>query len=277
MDWNQLPLKTRLLLGAYRSYMLYGHKTMGMAAVIAGQIIYSKYIRKEMPRVGGEFWSRKPRRVTKKVFISTDRRQNKRIKAIERKLKAIELKLHDLPGAEAVITSTVAISLLTGMAQGDTSLTREGLRAALKSLQLKGWVRTNDAGSDQQYLRMLIIQDLFGASVAPVAYDGTNQETLSRSVLESNNFFALKRHENRRRYKIRLDRFYQLNIDKGSSKYMSTFKYYKQFKNPIMLDYTGTAATQDSSGKNAFYLMLLSNEATNGPFVRFESRIRFYD
>lgn len=156
---------------------------------------------------------------------------------------------------------------LSLIAQGDEDTNRNGNSVKLKSIQYRGKVARNPAGSTTQTLRMILFIDKLNG--AP----GVTEPLVSDApygVLANPSTISQVRFENRKRYTILKDRTFQVNDE---SKQTVVLKYYKKMNMKIEF--------KDDTTLNALYnnlwLLLISDSAENGPSWDSEARIRFLD
>ncbi len=194
-------------------------------------------------------------------------RQIKRLKSGQ---SGKEWKTHDILVSETV-TSTGSVTPLTLIAQGATSLTREGLRIKLQSMQIKGKLEGNAASSVSHcWFRCIVVQDNEQHGTVAGLTD----------YLESADDIAFIEHDKRQRWKTILDKHmdlsnYALNDTSTLIPRRRSYKFYKKWKTPKNLTFLGVAATQASQGRGNLYLIMISSQAANGPVIELNFRFRF--
>lgn len=161
---------------------------------------------------------------------------------------------------------------LTDMAEGDTSITRTGLKVSGRSLEIRSLIVW--PASSTQPCRVIIVQDKCQAGVIPAVY-GTS------GVLEQNDVGSL--YENLtvpNRFRILSDKTYTYpnNLDAASS-YSKSYQLKLNLKlKPI--HYVGSGAADADMGKNNIYMILMTNtnlaNATAPDFI-FNSRFLYDD
>lgn len=175
----------------------------------------------------------------------------------------VEVKHADVSFTSAV-SSTPAVSYLSGIAQGDSNLTRDG-----NSVKLLGGrftqVLTIDPSASTSYIRTMIVADTRGAGAAPSAAD----------IFDSATVVGLPNLDTApNRFMILYDTFDTLSIN-GSRSVVHDFDLAKVANLHLM--FNGTAATVGSSSGLTLWLISMSNEATNTVGRRSECRLFFVD
>lgn len=197
------------------------------------------------------------------VPLSNARRLSKRVKKLERGITGCEWKTHDVAGG-GNMTTAGTIELLTGIQQGDTSLTREGLKIRLQSLFVQGIVNTNSSLDSSCHGRLIIFFDTQQHGTAPVVTD----------VLETADELALPEHENQNRFIIVKDKHFVITPQISGSAASRFFKIYRKFKGRRIF-YIGTGAAAANMGKGQLYALYISGQGTYPPVLDFEARVRF--
>lgn len=234
------------------SYRKYGRRALGTAISAGVGYATRKAINYALSR-------RRGGRVSGQI-----RRLDRRITNVARNCRK-EVKTHDKTASGSQGTSGTIIPL-SFIAQGDTSLTREGLQINPKYMQFKLSLKKNaNSGS---IFRMIIFKDREKQSGA------TSTNPTATDLLESDDFLAYPEHDKRPRFKIYRDMLIALDgvqvsecVEKGMIK----------FSNKTRIWYGGTAADEQSAGKNALYMYLVSDDNTNQPSYEINTRLRFTD
>lgn len=188
-------------------------------------------------------------------------RINKRLRRLER--GSGEVKTHDVDG-QFTANTTGQIIPISMIAQGDTSITREGLQIKPLSLEVKV-LTTSDASSTVATTHRLIV-------FKDKEMHGTHPTVAN--ILESDGLLALPEHDTRPRFKFYRDVIISAEKAAQDSIY---YKTYIKFKNKTRIYYSGTTAAEASSGKNQLYLYFLTNQATNTPDSYYQIRLRYRD
>ncbi len=119
----------------------------------------------------------------------------------------IEKKFHDVPlGNTAVVAAGTFTSLLSGIAQGNTAITRVGMRAFVWSVdckvELDRFTLADVAADSKGLVRVLMIQDKQSNGQTP-----TLAQVLSASTYPTQSFHN---PENQRRYNILYDKVHNI-------------------------------------------------------------------
>jgi len=194
-------------------------------------------------------------------------RTAKRLARLEKKIKASELKTHDVTVDQSV-DMTGSVLHLTGIAQGDQSLNREGLKINLTKLYGNIQVYGNETDTNDQLIRVMIVNDKDCDGALPVISD----------ILESVHTYSLKKHEERHRYRIMFDKTFTLPLAEGGGR---KYKYLKVStklpKKGLTIFYDGTgSAIADANSNNLFLVLLAADNGTNHPYITSRWRMRFY-
>lgn len=173
--------------------------------------------------------------------------------------------------------TTESVTCITNMSQGNTELTRTGNVVALKSLELRGWIKWDDttANGIMEYVRVLIVEDFNNNGGTPPTY---------LDIYKNNDpHINLRTLDNRRRFKIWMDKVYSADGDK----HIRLIKKYKKFKmkrdknnNPtISKKVYFDGSTGNDYTKNHLFLMIIGSTATanSASETSFVSRVRYYD
>lgn len=182
----------------------------------------------------------------------------KQIKNIKRNVDFNEDKFHAVNGS-GTVSNNGGISLLTGMAQGDTDQTRDGNSIKSKRLEFR-LTCDKDATATNTYVRAIIFKDKRSNGVVP---------TVAELVTNANCYTPLN-PDNRTRFKVYFDRTVSLDGGRGIT---SVMKWQKRIYHP--LEYTGATGAQSSCDRNHFYLFLITNEDTNKPTANWTTMFHF--
>lgn len=188
-----------------------------------------------------------------------------------------EKKHVDVTRANAVVTSAGSMTLLNGLTQGTTDVTRVGDDVKFTSSFLRMGIQHNSAVTSGEFLRFILFRDNQSNGAAPSGND---------LLVTSSDPFSPLNLDYSRRFKILKDKIY-CTSDSGSNEaqYLKFFLDFSKVKpshsskvNIHKTDYgLGNAGTVADISTGAYYIWLCSNEAVNGPFVRFTNRLRYVD
>lgn len=173
----------------------------------------------------------------------------------------VEKKYLDVTGA-ADSSATLVATLLNGIAQGDTSITRNG--DSIKYINC--FIRMNftlHASGTQSRVRVILLRDIQcnGGLSATGNILASNTNILSPRNLDWN-----------KRYKVYKDKTLVLNTDFPEKSLIFSLKKIK-----FHTRYTDENATIASISTNSLLWCVMTDEATNVPAYTFYSRLRFID
>lgn len=198
----------------------------------------------------------------------TNGRLVKRIRRLEKGQTGKELKQKDiLAYNEESLTTTASVVLITGIEQGNTSLTREGLWVKLHSIQMIGQFMRPANNAGPVLVELALVCDRRNQGEDPSWAD----------VFESDALTQFKEHDEGSRFKILFRKRFDCTRTDATTASYRMFKYYKRFKNPVNLQYSGTGATVASVTKNSHFLLIRSNAASASPTATINCRIRYTD
>lgn len=166
------------------------------------------------------------------------------------------------------VVDTATITLLNGMARGDTASTREGRKLKIKSCYIRSLITQHNSQNDDDIVRTMIVYDKQSNGAAPAITD-----ILTASTVE-----AFNNLDNRERFVVLMDKVSRLASQGSTVDCMSFFKKYI----PLNLD---TVYNSNNNGdvtdiaSGALYLVQLGTEPTDteDPANSTNVRIRFVD
>lgn len=179
----------------------------------------------------------------------------------------VEYKSHDEIQTENP-TTTGGIISLTNVIQGDSSIFRDGNQIKMTSFNMKYRLTHNASGNAYQTVRMILFLDRQNNN--PGSTDPSVSGTI-HSILDNATIPSQMKLSNAKRYKVLLDKTYNLQDGQRES---ITGKYFKKFKG-IKIRYE--SGTTNPARENNLWLLTLSNVATNTPAVQLTTRVRFVD
>ena len=172
-----------------------------------------------------------------------------------------ELKAVDTSVNQSADT-TGGVVLLSGIARGDDINQRTGREVTLRSIECRFLGRvTAGTGIDQQQ-RLLLVYDRQSNGAAPTVAD----------VLGSANVLYPRNLENRRRFKVLYDRYFQLNAsgEPGSEK---VFKFYRRLRHPMVFN-SGNAGTVADITSGAIHAVICGSAAPGATAGTIQGRVR---
>lgn len=157
--------------------------------------------------------------------------------------------------------------LLNGTTQGDGINQREGRQIYVQSVQCNFRAEWNSAAATSPATyRVILFMDKQSNGAAPAVGDLLDTSTALACD-------ALRNLNNRKRFKILLDRRYAMSPTGASNSAIVDSFYLKKF---ITTQYNaGTAGTVADISSNSIYLLATSDEAVNGPNNSGHIRVRF--
>lgn len=157
-------------------------------------------------------------------------------------------------------STTAAIAVLTGVAQGDDATDRNGNSILAKYMQVR--VDTTMSGSATATVtRMIILVD--------TQNQGTNP-TAALILQDPTTYLSPLNIDSTQRFTVLCDKFFTTSIN---GQRMTNYKRYIPLN--FHLKYTGSAGS--TFNKNNIFVLYMSNEATNVPDFTLYSRLVFYD
>ncbi len=182
-----------------------------------------------------------------------------------KKLINVEFKNHDVSGTTVSVTVAPIIVPLTNIAQGDTTITRDG--ASLKVMSLRCSYSLNANASAQNTLvRVMIVID---RQTNEAIYTGGD---LLLDVTSGDNIVSPRNLNNNTRFKVLYDRVHAFTELGVSSNHRL---FYKKLNLKLRFDNAAGAITSLTQSSMSFVFM--SNQSTNTPTITHANRIRFID
>jgi hypothetical protein len=186
-------------------------------------------------------------------------------KSIKR-LVNTEIKCSELTASGTAITNSGVIKQLTALAQGDTSITRDGdsLRILKSTLRM---VLVKNASATQTNVRIIVVRDRMNQGAAPAVTDILNT---------ASPYFGIAiEQKNRDRFTFLYDKLFCINQLVASTTMAVQDVFH--VNNPKHVHYSGVDATDASAGPGSVWLLAIANEATNEPSISYSFRMEFVD
>ena len=190
---------------------------------------------------------------------------SKRVDKIERGGEK-ELKTYDTDASGTAGTNWQLLNL-SSMAQGSTSLTREGLQIRPKHLTLKWQIESNVNNDDVTRVRIILFRDK--------EMHGTNPTIAQLLEGVSPDELSFPEHDTRPRFTIIRDKVITLNTAITGTETGRTGKFYYVFPKNARIYYQGTTAVATDMGKNQMYVFIYATDNTYQIGYNFNSRLRF--
>lgn len=192
-----------------------------------------------------------------------------KIQSLENRLKRVEkggnkeLKTHDYTHSGQDITNTGVVYHISNIAQGSSSLTRNGLEIRLHSVYFKTYSTHSSAIGSHN--RNILFFDTENDGALPGVAD----------VLETASSLAFKEHDEKGRFKFIWDTNWTQNLKAVGNLELHYKEKYKRFKNPKTIYYRGTASPVANAGKNNLFLLVIGNLGSTYDEQIVNIRLRF--
>jgi len=170
----------------------------------------------------------------------------------------------------STMNTTTTMTLLNGLQAGTGATQRVGQTISIRSLEIRGYCAVDVAAANGQVVRYIVVLDRQTNGAAPVA---------ATDILSTNNVVGLRALTNRKRFKILLDKTYQLGPFTGDES-QAIYHHYLKFRRPIKEEFNaGNAGTVADIATNSMYLVVLGTEAPGNTDALYamDVRIRYTD
>ena len=211
-------------------------------------------------------YSRRPRRTTRRLSYTRGARNAYALAKQAAKdiwyLKGLvnSEMLHNSGIGSVNTSSTGTMTLLNGIAQGDTDTERTGKSILMRNVHIRLVFTQNSAATATTY-RVMVVKDLQQISdTTPAITD----------VLESANPLSPLKQSNAGRFKVLKSWLFTTDDDKAQTKII---QYYNDFR--FHTRYNGTTATDIQ--KNGLYLLTICDQATNQPSMAYSWKVGYHD
>lgn len=178
-------------------------------------------------------------------------------KQLKRMIPKQEWKVKDATAAAAVVTTTATQVHLTNIVQGITENDRIGNRFRVRSWLLRLGIQPN-VTAVQNFLRVILVKN----------DDGGSSVTMAELLEAATDYSSPLNDGFGQSFKVLFDKTYAVSTT-GSGPQVD--KIYRKLNIPV--EWNADSAVT----KNSLHLILLSDQATNGPTVKYYSRIRYTD
>lgn len=172
-----------------------------------------------------------------------------------------------------LVYSTASITLLNGLVPGTGASQRVGMKVALRTIELRGFVESYTGTGLEQEDRIMLLLDKQPNGVGPTAIT----DFLTAATVVSPRNLA-----NRKRFKLLWDQTFALGAVATTTGTVTTrcFKKYLRFGVPLIVDFnTGTAGTIADIVSNSLHFITFGTEGvgTQGATSSFFIRVRYTD
>lgn len=203
---------------------------------------------------------------------------DKRIKKINSKM---ELKFNDVFQSSISIDDTAGngvMTLLNGIATGDSNITRDGNEIFGTSIQFRGVYSSDGDSLGITLLRTIVFWDSQSNGAAP-----TQGQLLELGIVTSA-LFAPYNMNNQKRFKIVYDKLITLNPQAGidaagttTDAFPNSMVFKKKIKLGRIVKYSGATAAIGDIASNSLYVYQVSNQAAEFPLAAVGYRFIFKD
>lgn len=172
-----------------------------------------------------------------------------------------EMYKYDINETGANLTSSGQVSLMCGIAQGDSEYTRTGNSIFVRSFNLDGDIKFNSAGNPQQVVKIALIMDKQQVGDTAPAIGDIYQQVTPHGHLNASTVG---------RFSVLFSRIYKVDASNPTA----IVKINKAMRQHIRFNGSAAADVQ----KNALYLIWISDQASaNYPTIRYTSRLSYHD
>ncbi len=155
-------------------------------------------------------------------------------------------------------SSTPLTQALITPAQGDSTQQRNGNSIKVTNIALRIFAHAGTAGVQTQVLRWLLVRDNQTAGSPPLS-----------EILKVASVFSFRKITDEfKRFTVLWDQ--TVCLSKDTARGCLYKEYYKKVQNHVKF-----VTSTDTQG--AYYLLIVANQASNGPVFEVESRLRFVD
>jgi len=198
----------------------------------------------------------------------TNKSLNRKIKRIQ---NDIELKYKDVYSAATDISTTTALTLLNGISQGDTTITRTGGQVRLTSVHIKGTVTADPLNLLSDQYRMMVVWDAQANGAAPTL-SGTvtsilDVTTITDLLIAPYNYSAMDRFKILMDKRVIINRRVVADTDPATGATQEYQPIVKPFNKRFKLGRTVRYAVNSSTGTitdistNSLYFIVVGNVA----------------
>lgn len=214
-------------------------------------------------------WTERPS--TTVAARSTFVRRARGMRPLNRARRGLQLADGEFKSVDVAISQAVnsdsAVQLLNGISRGDEISERNGREVTMRSIQFDARVTVTSGTGVDQFHRVIIVYD-----------NQTNAAALTAAqVLSVVNVTAPRNLENRRRFRIMMDKKIQLNAS-GEPGAQRLMRFYRRLRHPITFN-SGDAATVADITTGSMYVVVIGTEAAGATAgtIGGSCRIRYQD
>lgn len=181
-----------------------------------------------------------------------------------------EWKYSDVTISTAVNSDVPTMTLLNGLVPGTGASQRIGMKVSIRSIEMRLVANADLVGALAQTNRFILVRDGQANGAAPAALT---------DIITPGNVRGLRALVNRKRFRIMLDKMYELTPVAGDYA-RKCWKIYMKLRRPIVVEYNaGVAGTIADIVSNSLYLVVVGSEVagnTDGALNGYV-RIRYTD
>ncbi len=198
------------------------------------------------------------------VYKAAGKQLYRDVRSLKRLIN-VEFKFLDTQLNVSAQTTTPMITQLSNIAQGDTTMTRDGSQIKCLSIQLSYFMtmHTSAVGS---IARVLLIKDKQTNQAIYSAGDVLTDITAFDGIVSPYN------RDNRKRFTIMYDKIHTFTNDGTEVRHAG-----RRFRQDQILRYDANAGTIADLTQASYSLMTFSSEATNSPQITAFVRLNFVD
>ncbi len=200
-------------------------------------------------------------------MVAGDAQKALRVARHVKSLLNVEKKNHDVSVTAVGVPDGVGtIFQLTNIPQGDTTISRDGSNVKIISIYIKILMILDASATTGSSFRVILVHD---KQTNQAIY--TTAELLS-TVVNGSSLVSPLNLDNQFRFRILHDKCYTLSDGGSKHKFVKIFK-----KVNTRLRFDASTPSIADLRSSSYSLVLIGNETTNEPNVRFEARLRFVD
>lgn len=166
------------------------------------------------------------------------------------------------------VTSTKSINLFNALAKGDNHYNRDGDSILMQTLQVKGMIIQN-SGATNTTFKVWYLLDKEAKGSLPNATDIWDSNGMSNYGI-----FDLRNRDYTDRFVILKERTYTMSDAKSTTMHINEFIKLGVHTKYLKGQSTGTIS---DLADNALYIVMATNEATNGAAIRLATRLTYTD
>lgn len=177
------------------------------------------------------------------------RAQVKKLIATYPEYKYIEQGISDI----TAVSGTGVVKFISGVAVGDTNITREGNKINIESVHIKGTLTTASTATIGSVFRILLVEMRVTDGAFP---------TISNIVTDAVD--GMRNADHMGEYRVHWDQTYTINCGGNSAAPFRQVRYvdkYIKFRKPIVAKFDAATAVIGDTTENHLFLIYLSNKA----------------